>query len=224
MTSAANNAAMIARVLTEALPYIKRFNGKTMVIKYGGNAMSDELLKNSFARDVVMMKLVGMNPVVVHGGGPQINHMLERVSREMETSSGITAQQRMIIQCVGKYPGMTASQLAAQFHLDAGTVSTALDRLERKGLVERRRGHRDRRRVTLGLTAAGRAIDREVTGTVENAVELLLKTATADEVACTRGLLRTLTDLLEGEVSPKTKSGRSRSGSPMARSSGNTES
>lgn len=89
MTSAAKNATMIARVLTEALPYIQRFNGKTMVIKYGGNAMSDELLKNSFARDVVLMKLVGMNPVVVHGGGPQIGDLLKRIGKQSEFYEGM---------------------------------------------------------------------------------------------------------------------------------------
>ena len=62
----------IADVLTESLPYIQRFKGKTIVIKYGGNAMVDENLKSSFARDIVLMKSVGMNPIVVHGGGPQI--------------------------------------------------------------------------------------------------------------------------------------------------------
>lgn len=126
----------------------------------------------------------------------RLNHAIERVSRSMEASSGVTAQQRAMIRCVGKYPGMIASQLAAHFHLDAGTVSTALGRLERKGLLERRRGHRDRRRVTLGLTAAGRAIDREATGTVEHAVEVLLETASPDEVACTRHVLGSLTNLL----------------------------
>ena len=62
----------IAHILTEALPYIKRFFGKTIVVKYGGNTMTESHLKNSFSRDIVLMKLVGMNPVVVHGGGPQI--------------------------------------------------------------------------------------------------------------------------------------------------------
>ncbi|PPD51918.1 MAG: acetylglutamate kinase, partial [Methylotenera sp.] len=66
-------AAKKARTLAEALPYIKRFFDKTIVIKYGGNAMTDEHLKQCFAQDVVLLKLVGMNPVVVHGGGPQIN-------------------------------------------------------------------------------------------------------------------------------------------------------
>lgn len=130
----------------------------------------------------------------------QLSHVLERVSRGMESSFGVTTQQRMIIRCVGKYPGMTASQLAAHFHLDAGTVSAALGRLERKGLLQRRRGHRDRRRVTLGLTAAGRAIDKEVAGTVEHAVETLLGMLEAEDLARTRKVLRTLTELLERET------------------------
>ena len=69
-----------ARVLVEALPYIQRFDGKTIVVKYGGNAMVDESLKRAFARDIVLMKLVGMNPVVVHGGGPQIGTLLEQLN------------------------------------------------------------------------------------------------------------------------------------------------
>ena len=72
MTLDLTAAQNIASVLTEALPYIQRFTGKTIVVKYGGNAMIDEHLKNSFARDIVLMKLVGMQPIVVHGGGPQI--------------------------------------------------------------------------------------------------------------------------------------------------------
>src|SRR6266513_1583480 len=69
-------AAEKARILAEALPYIQRFHGKTIVVKFGGNAMTDEELKAGFARDVVLLKLVGMNPVVVHGGGPQIKQLL----------------------------------------------------------------------------------------------------------------------------------------------------
>ncbi len=89
MTSDSKIAAGIASVLTEALPYIKRFNGKTMVIKYGGNAMSDEKLKSGFARDVVLMKLVGMNPVIVHGGGPQIGDLLKRIGKQSEFFEGM---------------------------------------------------------------------------------------------------------------------------------------
>lgn len=70
-----------AEILAEALPYIQKFHGKTIVIKYGGNAMTEEKLKHGFARDVVLLKLVGMNPVVVHGGGPQIDNALRKVGK-----------------------------------------------------------------------------------------------------------------------------------------------
>jgi len=75
-----NTAHHIAHVLIEALPYIKKFKNKTVVIKFGGNAMIDDELKHSFARDIVLMKLVGINPIVVHGGGPQIGKLLERLN------------------------------------------------------------------------------------------------------------------------------------------------
>ena len=89
MTSELKNAAAIAKVLTEALPYIQRFSGKTIVIKYGGNAMVDDQLKNGFARDIVLMKSVGMNPVVVHGGGPQIGDLLSRMGKESKFVEGM---------------------------------------------------------------------------------------------------------------------------------------
>lgn len=84
-----SSASQIACVLTEALPYIQRFKGKTVVVKYGGNAMVDEQLKNSFARDIVLLKLVGINPVVVHGGGPQIGDLLRRLGKTSEFVQGM---------------------------------------------------------------------------------------------------------------------------------------
>ena len=78
-----------AAILAEALPYIKRFHDRTIVIKYGGNAMTDERLKQSFARDVVLLKLVGMNPVIVHGGGPQIDEMLKRIGKQGQFIQGM---------------------------------------------------------------------------------------------------------------------------------------
>ena len=88
-----------AQTLAEALPYIKRFFDKTIVIKYGGNAMTDPQLKESFASDVVLLKLVGMNPVVVHGGGPQINEMLEKLGKKGEFIQGmrVTDEETMDI-------------------------------------------------------------------------------------------------------------------------------
>lgn len=89
MTIDPSKAMNIARVLTEALPYIQRFFGKTIVIKYGGNAMVDENLKSGFARDVVLMKAVGINPVIVHGGGPQIGQLLEKIGKESQFIEGM---------------------------------------------------------------------------------------------------------------------------------------
>jgi len=100
MTLTPGSAKDRARILTEALPYIRRFQGKTIVIKYGGNAMVDEALKSSFARDVVLMKLVGMNPVVVHGGGPQIGKVLERIGKKSEFVQGMRVTDRETMDVV----------------------------------------------------------------------------------------------------------------------------
>ena len=89
MALTGTTAADRAKILAEALPYIQRFHGKTIVIKYGGNAMTDDKLKKSFARDVVLLKLVGMNPVVVHGGGPQIDDLLKQLGRKGEFVQGM---------------------------------------------------------------------------------------------------------------------------------------
>ncbi len=85
----AKRATLIARIVTEALPYIRRFSGKTFVVKYGGNAMGDDDMIDSFARDIVLMKAVGMNPVVVHGGGPQIGRHLEKLGKTSEFVEGM---------------------------------------------------------------------------------------------------------------------------------------
>jgi acetylglutamate kinase len=89
MTERSITPADEAAILAEALPYIKKFHGRTIVVKYGGNAMTDEKLKQCFARDVVLLKLVGMNVVVVHGGGPQIENLLARVGKKGEFIQGM---------------------------------------------------------------------------------------------------------------------------------------
>ncbi len=82
MAPEGHTATEVAHVLTESLPYIRKFSGKTIIVKYGGNAMESEHLKSSFAQDIVLMKLVGFNPVIVHGGGPQISKLLKRIGKE----------------------------------------------------------------------------------------------------------------------------------------------
>ncbi len=89
MSMSRTAAGDVARVLTEALPYIQRFTNKTIVVKFGGNAMIDDKLKEQFARDIVLMKLVGMNPIVVHGGGPQIGDLLKRLAIESHFVDGM---------------------------------------------------------------------------------------------------------------------------------------
>ena len=89
-----------ARVLIEALPYIQRFNGATIVVKYGGHAMVDEKLKHDFALDIILMKYVGMNPVVVHGGGPQIGDFLKKLSIESEFVDGMRVTDRQTMDVV----------------------------------------------------------------------------------------------------------------------------
>lgn len=89
MALTSDAAMQVAKVLTEALPYIQRFAGKTVVVKYGGNAMREDALIRGFARDVVLMKLVGINPVIVHGGGPQIGRHLEKLGKPTRFVEGL---------------------------------------------------------------------------------------------------------------------------------------
>jgi acetylglutamate kinase len=100
MTLSHNSAQQRASILAEALPYLKRFRKKTIVVKYGGNAMVDEGLKESFARDIVLMKLVGINPVIVHGGGPQINQLLDKIGKESQFVKGMRVTDRETMDVV----------------------------------------------------------------------------------------------------------------------------
>src|SRR5512134_413960 len=89
-----------ARTLTDALPYMQRYNGKSFVIKYGGHAMVDKELAEVFARDIVLLKQVGINPIVVHGGGPQINDMLKRLNIKSEFIDGLRVTDAAAMQVV----------------------------------------------------------------------------------------------------------------------------
>ena len=100
MSLTRTDAEQFARVLTESLPYIQRFTGKTIIIKFGGNAMTDPALHESFARDVVLMKLVGMRPIVVHGGGPQIGKLLERLGIETRFVDGMRVTNEETVDVV----------------------------------------------------------------------------------------------------------------------------
>ncbi|MBD2857428.1 acetylglutamate kinase [Spongiibacter sp. KMU-158] len=105
-----NAASNIAKVLTEALPYIQRFTNKTIVVKFGGNAMIDQDLKTQFARDIVLMKLVGMNPIVVHGGGPQIGDLLKRLQIESRFVDGMRVTDTATMDVVEMVLGGTVNK------------------------------------------------------------------------------------------------------------------
>jgi len=154
-----SQAAMnVARVLTEALPYIRRFAGKTVVIKYGGNAMVDETLKNGFARDIVLMKLVGINPVVVHGGGPQIGQLLARIGKESRFVDGMRvtdAETMDVVEMV--LGGLVNKQIVDLINRHGGRAV---------GLSGKDAGLIRARRMTL-RTAADEAVDIGQVGEVE---------------------------------------------------------
>ena len=114
-------AGNFARILTESLPYIQRFTGKTFVIKFGGNAMTDPELHESFARDMVLMKLVGMNPVVVHGGGPQIGALLERLNIETQFVGGMRVTDEHTMDVVEMVLGASVNkEIVDSIHRNGG--------------------------------------------------------------------------------------------------------
>jgi acetylglutamate kinase len=110
MSLTRKEAETTAQVISRALPYIQRFTGKTVVVKYGGNAMGDDKLKESFARDIVLMKLVGINPVVVHGGGPQIGELLDRLSIKSEFVDGMRVTDSKTMDVVEMVLGATVNK------------------------------------------------------------------------------------------------------------------
>src|SRR4030088_99906 len=120
------DAAGKAAVLSEALPYMRRYAGKTIVVKYGGHAMGDAALGDSFARDVVLLKQVGVNPIVVHGGGPQIGQMLERLKIKSEFIDGLRVTDRDTVEIVEMVlSGAINKQIAAAIN-EAGGLAIGL--------------------------------------------------------------------------------------------------
>jgi DNA-binding MarR family transcriptional regulator len=144
----------------------------------------------------------------------QLNHALERRSVQMQRTLGVTAQQRLFLRCVGKYPGMTAGTLAEVLHVDRGTVSVALGRLNKLGLVTRRPDPRDGRRTSLGLSARGRALTGPSEETVEHAVERVLGRARPADVKRVKAMLRQLAEELAGAPADRGPVARPRPGRP----------
>jgi acetylglutamate kinase len=114
------NASVKAQILAEALPYIQRFHDRTIVVKYGGNAMTEPALKAGFARDVVMLKLVGMNPVIVHGGGPQIGELLAKMGIHSEFRQGMRVTDEKVMNVVEMVLGELNQEIVGLINQQGG--------------------------------------------------------------------------------------------------------
>lgn len=168
MSLTINRAHDIARVLTEALPYIQKFTGRTMVVKYGGNAMVDEKLKQSFARDIVLMKLVGMNPIVVHGGGPQIGRVLKQLNIESNFVDGLRVTDGQTMDVVEMVlGGLVNKEIVNLLNRNQGKAIGVTGKdgnliHARKLTVKRRDGKNDGEEIDIGQVGEVERINTEV--------------------------------------------------------------
>ncbi len=164
----------VARVLTEALPYIQRFAGKTVVVKYGGNAMTGDETEDAFARDIVLLKTVGINPVVVHGGGPQIAEMLERIGKVSQFIAGMRvtdAETMDVVEMVlgGKVNKAIVNRINQNGGRAIGLTGKDANLLRaRKMLMQETQGDGSVRAIDLGHVG-------EVVGVKTDVLELLLQ-------------------------------------------------
>ncbi len=160
-------AMNVAHVLTEALPYIQRFRNRTVVIKYGGNAMTDERLQSGFARDVVLMKLVGIDPVVVHGGGPQIGQLLERLGKKSEFIDGMRvtdAETMDVVQMV--LVGLVNKRIVSLINQHGGRA-VGLSGKD-GGLIRARKIDGQEGKADLGMVGEVAAIDPSVVSRLDS--------------------------------------------------------
>ena len=158
-----------ARILVEALPYIQRFHGSTIVIKYGGNAMADESLKRAFARDVILMKVVGMNPIVVHGGGPQIEELLSRLNIDTRFVGGMRVTDEETMDVVQMVLGGLVNKEIVSLIYDSGGMAVGvtgkdgnLIRARRMELTETNEGSVGHETIDIGQVGEVESINQAV--------------------------------------------------------------
>ena len=176
--------ARIARVLTEALPYIRQFHGATIVVKYGGNAMVAEDLKRAFARDVVLLKLVGMNPIVVHGGGPQIGKLLDRLNIPTRFVNGMRVTDAATMDVVQMVLGGLVNKDIVSLLNTAGGRAVGISGKD-ANLIRARK---------LKLERGGGAPSADESATSEQATEIIDIGHVGEVETVNRGLLDTLID------------------------------
>jgi acetylglutamate kinase len=164
-----DQAAAKARVLFEALPYIQRFHGKTIVVKFGGNAMTDGELKTQFAQDVVLLKLVGINPVVVHGGGPQIEQVLARMGKKGEFVQGMRVTDAETMDVVEMVLGGQVNKEVVELINQAGGKAVGLTGQDGAFIRARKMllPSKDNETIDLGQVGEIESIDPSVISTLE---------------------------------------------------------
>jgi len=162
-------AAEKARILAEALPYIQQFHGKTIVVKFGGNAMTDDVLKSSFARDVVLLKLVGMNPVVVHGGGPQIEQLLAKLGKKGEFVQGMRVTDAETMDVVEMVLGGQVNKEVVELINQAGGKAVGLTGQDGAFIRARKMllPSKENGKVDIGQVGEIESIDPAVIGALE---------------------------------------------------------
>jgi len=147
-----------SKVLSEALPYIKKFFGKTIVIKFGGNAMVDNKLQQSFAKDVVLLKLVGMNPVVIHGGGPQINKSLDKLGKKSLFEQGIRITDEGTIEIVANVLNKINKKIVSLIKKNGGDANSYTNK-ETIGIIQAKKLQAKKKSVDLGYVGEIVSID-----------------------------------------------------------------
>lgn len=197
-----------AKILSEALPYIKKFSKKIMVIKYGGNAMIDEKLKHSFAKDVVLLKLVGMNPIIVHGGGPQINKNLDAIGKEGKFHNGmrITDKETMgVVYDALNSVNLEIVKLINEIGGDASSLSQkkSLGFIKTKKLVFDNNSPK-KNKIDLGFVGEIQSIDKRFLNTYikENSIPVIAPIGLGDD-----GLIYNINaDIVAGKIAEVTNS------------------
>lgn len=168
-----------AKILSEALPYIKRFSKKIMVIKYGGNAMIDEKLKHSFAKDVVLLKLVGMNPIIVHGGGPQINKNLDAIGKKGKFHNGMRITDKETMGVV--YDALNSLNLEiVKLINEIGGDASSLSQKKSLGFIKTKKlvvdnNSTKKNKIDLGFVGEIQSIDKKFLNTYikENSIPVI---------------------------------------------------
>ena len=196
-----------AKILTHALPFIKRYHGKTIVIKYGGSAMTDQKIKEQFIQDVVLMKFVGINPVVVHGGGPEINAMLEKIGKESKFVEGNRVTDLETVEIVEMIlSGKVNKDLVSNINRHGGRAIGLSGKDDNMILVEKKFIEKDGETIDIGYVGEIKEINTDIIDMLDfNNYIPVISTIGVDKEGQTYNINA---DYVAGEIAGKIKADR----------------